>query len=375
MINAVRYQVPRRKALLFAAAAVRQFGKAGQPRSVASRCKKLADAVEAYAERRGKYADVEEAREALTWLRQQHPEAVRRLHGTVQGAEYFPMQDDPAESDTWPDAPELCEVLREVVGNPRRPVKVEPRWLAWNNGTVATLARTVRTEKKFDLLPLLADALEDAGCSDAELLAHLRSPGPHVAGCWAVDLLTPDEYPPRRSLEETWKLLKKRGFDMPLTRDKKPFVPPKMPAYDDDELGFSFFRTGLDDYDLGGLTLPRTYFGRSGLERVSFRNTDLSQSRMCWNDFIDCDFSGADLSRSDMRSATFDRCLFVGADLSRADLRGSAFEGCDLTGANVKGAKADEDFGYEYELQARLSPKQRKSMKWYEDPGEEPDGG
>jgi hypothetical protein len=44
-------------------------------------------------------------------------------------------------------------------------------------------------EGAFDRLPLLADALEDAGCSDAEILSHLHSPGPHVCGCWALDLV------------------------------------------------------------------------------------------------------------------------------------------------------------------------------------------
>jgi hypothetical protein len=44
-------------------------------------------------------------------------------------------------------------------------------------------------ERAFDRLPVLADALEDAGCADADLLGHLRGPGPHVRGCWAVDLI------------------------------------------------------------------------------------------------------------------------------------------------------------------------------------------
>jgi uncharacterized protein YjbI with pentapeptide repeats len=76
-----------------------------------------------------------------------------------------------------------------------------------------------------------------------------------------------------------------------------------------------------------------------------------------------------------MRSSIFRRCRFVGAVLSKADLRRSSFEGCDFTGAILKGAKADEVYGEEYELEERLSEKQRKSMKWSEDPGPEPDGG
>ena len=51
------------------------------------------------------------------------------------------------------------------------------------------LARTIYDDRRFDLLPILADALEEAGCGDAEILAHCRGPGPHVRGCWAVDLV------------------------------------------------------------------------------------------------------------------------------------------------------------------------------------------
>jgi hypothetical protein len=83
-----------------------------------------------------------------------------------------------------------CDVVREVFGNPFRPVVVDPVWLAWNDGTVRGMARDVYDERHFDRLPLLADALEDAGCADAGLLEHLRGPGPHVRGCWALDLLT-----------------------------------------------------------------------------------------------------------------------------------------------------------------------------------------
>jgi hypothetical protein len=50
------------------------------------------------------------------------------------------------------------------------------------------MARTIYEDRAFDLFPVLADALEDAGCTDQEMLNHCRSPGVHVRGCWAVDL-------------------------------------------------------------------------------------------------------------------------------------------------------------------------------------------
>jgi hypothetical protein len=54
---------------------------------------------------------------------------------------------------------------------------------------LAVMADTIYEERAFDCLPILADALEDAGCTSNALLGHLRSPGPHVRGCWALDLV------------------------------------------------------------------------------------------------------------------------------------------------------------------------------------------
>jgi hypothetical protein len=89
-------------------------------------------------------------------------------------------------------------LLRDIVGNPFRPLP--PRrgkrawehkkhlWLAWNNGTVPKVAQAIYDERAFDRMPELADALEQAGCANADILAHCREPGPHVRGCWVVDL-------------------------------------------------------------------------------------------------------------------------------------------------------------------------------------------
>jgi hypothetical protein len=61
--------------------------------------------------------------------------------------------------------------------------------LTWNDGTVRRLAEAIYEERAFGRLPILADALLDAGCDNEELIAHCRSEGPHVRGCWAVDLI------------------------------------------------------------------------------------------------------------------------------------------------------------------------------------------
>jgi hypothetical protein len=80
-------------------------------------------------------------------------------------------------------------LLRDIFGNPFRPVPADPNWLSWNDGTIPELAQAVYDDRAFDRLPVLADALEEAGCVNADMLAHCRGPGPHVRGCWVVDLL------------------------------------------------------------------------------------------------------------------------------------------------------------------------------------------
>jgi protein phosphatase len=69
------------------------------------------------------------------------------------------------------------------------PVCVDPGWLVWNGGTVARLVRRIHEENAFDGMPILADALEDAGCTDTAILEHCRGPGPHSRGCWVIQVL------------------------------------------------------------------------------------------------------------------------------------------------------------------------------------------
>jgi len=66
-----------------------------------------------------------------------------------------------------------------------------------------------------------------------------------------------------------------------------------------------FFRTRVSDDKFENLTLPRTFFGRSEIRDMSFRGTDLSESTLCWNDFIAVDFSDCDLSNGDLRASLF----------------------------------------------------------------------
>jgi hypothetical protein len=77
-------------------------------------------------------------------------------------------------------------LLRDIFGNPFRPVTFSPEW---RTDTAVSLARTMYESRDFGAMPILADALQDAGCDDAEILNHCRQPGEHVRGCWYVDQL------------------------------------------------------------------------------------------------------------------------------------------------------------------------------------------
>jgi hypothetical protein len=79
-----------------------------------------------------------------------------------------------------------ASLLRCLLGGPGCPVAADP---AWRTSAVLSLARGIYEERAFDRLPILADALQDAGCEVVAILDHCRSPSPHARGCWVVDLL------------------------------------------------------------------------------------------------------------------------------------------------------------------------------------------
>lgn len=149
----------------------------------------------------------------------------------------------------------------------------------------------------------------------------------------------------RKTYEASVEALEQRSV---IRRGAAPASPPSARPRHDDEVGgrLSFFRTLVEDQSFADLTLPGTFFGRSELARVSFRNCDLSHSTMCWNDFIDVDFTDACLADCDLRASIFHGCRFTNADLSRALL----------------GRKQKID----------LSEEQRRAVEWCDD---EPPGG
>jgi hypothetical protein len=82
--------------------------------------------------------------------------------------------------------PQVSEFIRDIFGNPFRPVTFDPNW---RTSTAAALAAQMYDSRDFSAMPILADALQDAGCENAGILDHCRGPGPHVRGCWVVDMV------------------------------------------------------------------------------------------------------------------------------------------------------------------------------------------
>jgi hypothetical protein len=90
-----------------------------------------------------------------------------------------------------------ANLLRDIFGNPFGPqLASDLSWETWHDRTLPKLAQAIYDERdlpggRLDTtrFGVLGDALEDAGCTDTEILAHCRGPGPHVRGCWVVDLL------------------------------------------------------------------------------------------------------------------------------------------------------------------------------------------
>jgi hypothetical protein len=80
-------------------------------------------------------------------------------------------------------------LLRDIAGNPFRRPALSPAWLHAQDGAAVKLAEAIYEGRAFDRLPILGDALEDAGCTDEDMLGHCRGGGEHVRGCWVVDLV------------------------------------------------------------------------------------------------------------------------------------------------------------------------------------------
>jgi hypothetical protein len=100
----------------------------------------------------------------------------------VLGPSAFPVGKDRLSYQN----PYHCEAVRDIFGNPFRPVAFDP---AWRTDTAVSVAKQMYGSRDFGAMPILADALQDAGCTSDDILSHCRGDGPHVRGCWVEDLV------------------------------------------------------------------------------------------------------------------------------------------------------------------------------------------
>jgi hypothetical protein len=115
-----------------------------------------------------------------------HAEAVGMTATVHEWSDRFNRTGPPDDYPFRIPSPAHCELARDIFGNPFRPVTFDPNW---RTTTAIQLAQLMYDSRDFSVMPILADALEDAGCDHADVLDHCRGPGPHVRGCWVVDLV------------------------------------------------------------------------------------------------------------------------------------------------------------------------------------------
>jgi len=96
---------------------------------------------------------------------------------------------DYMERNGMAEARQQVWLLQDIMENPFRAVILDPSWSRWQDGTVVKLAQAIYDDRQFGDLPILGDALEEAGCMDGNILNHCRQPRQHVLGCWVLDLL------------------------------------------------------------------------------------------------------------------------------------------------------------------------------------------
>jgi hypothetical protein len=186
-----------RKLRLLAAAWLRLFGGT----TAGPVFEQTIDAIERYADGTGTKAALKRARQGLRAVRYALPESTgtdpkhwvplwlaevaateRAIHSFAE--EIQRLMEFGSISDEF--CPYLIDVSQCVVGQFPSPVQFDMRWRGTNT---TEIARAIYDDRAFDRLPILADALLDAGCEVPEILDHCRSSGPHVRGCWVVDLV------------------------------------------------------------------------------------------------------------------------------------------------------------------------------------------
>jgi hypothetical protein len=193
LMDFLRGPASERKARLFACACCRGFWVAERD----SRIERAVDVAERYADGLADTVEVKEARKGAkeaSALDRVRRDPIYRACGSlainedIHRAAECCAQFAPQAMPCWPEegAERVFAILRDIFGNPFRPATFSA---AWKTDTALPLARQMYESRDFSAMPILADALQDAGCENDDVLNHCRSDGVHVRGCWVCDLV------------------------------------------------------------------------------------------------------------------------------------------------------------------------------------------
>jgi hypothetical protein len=190
MLQFLRARASGRKLRLFACACVRRVWR----HLTDLRSREAVEVAERYADGRATLKQLARARQEAAWAaawsgRRDAAEAAAWAAACAAEPGWVEMVASRAylaeRTDEVHRHPQ-CELLRDIFGNPFRPVRADP---SWRTRRVVKLATCLYEARDFGRMPALAELLEQTGCADDEVLGHCRQPGEHARGCWVLDLL------------------------------------------------------------------------------------------------------------------------------------------------------------------------------------------
>jgi hypothetical protein len=195
MLNVFKGKMMSRQRRLFAVALCRQT----ELYPIDEPWEQILQVGEAYADGKAKKRELEEGRAAAERIRNKRQRVSRTLMADAVASACHALRPDfrclyclkevmKAEGLSYliKDKRAHCGLVRDIFGNPFATVSFEARSVS---ATARKLAQSMYDERRFADLPVLADALEEGGCTDAAILAHCRDKGDHVRGCWVIDLV------------------------------------------------------------------------------------------------------------------------------------------------------------------------------------------
>lgn len=193
MLDYLRGKTSERKFRLFSVACCRRIWHF----LLDGRSKEMVEVVEQFADGNNDQAAMEKASKAAWAARNTFPSRAARAACAASSNSWETawaagrvMKIHGGEMNWYAERQAQASLIRDLFGPiPFRPTRFDPRWLAWHGDLLVSMARQMYDSRDFTGMVVLADALEEAGCQDQDILSHCRAKGEHVRGCWVVDLL------------------------------------------------------------------------------------------------------------------------------------------------------------------------------------------